>query len=493
MWMTVLCAVILVISILGLHGSVLAADPARVISRGSGDSKTIALTFDDGWHAGRCGEIYDTLVAFGVPATWFPNAVYMDADPGLWRRIARRFPIANHTTHHVSLPGRSKSKIRKEISSAERRIEKLTGRPMSKLFRPPYGALDKRVLREAGDLGYKQVVLWDVSGNDTSPRATDRGVARAALRGKAGSIVLMHCGPAVTARVLPLIIARYACRGFRFATVEGLLAGKAGVKAKTSCPAPELPVQGKRFRTDPAVSGTADPAEPDDLAGDWRLSEGLDNGVLVPVPADTILTLHFEPKKVSGLVGCDVFVARSSLGPGGGVGFDRLMRSHDSCQTPDSVAAGYLESLMAGVGQRIVEDGLELLDADGQVVLRFVPVDSTGLLGDWVATAMADTSGLLMPLGPDLALTANFGPTGVLTGSTSCASYRGGYSNSGASMQAGPLLTASVACADDPDGSAAAFLAALRSVAIWSLADATLKLSDPDARVVLELQRVAGG
>ena len=43
---------------------------------------------------------------------------------------------------------------------------------MVKVLRPPYGASDQRVLRIAGELGYRYVLLWDVSAADTSPSAT---------------------------------------------------------------------------------------------------------------------------------------------------------------------------------------------------------------------------------------------------------------------------------------------------------------------------------
>jgi peptidoglycan/xylan/chitin deacetylase (PgdA/CDA1 family) len=173
------CVVVILALLIGIT-TVLSADPARLVSRGPTTNQTIALTFDDGSSPERCQRIYDTLVQFDIPATWFPNAVYMASAPSLWRRIARRFPIANHTTHHRSLATASRKQIREEITSHERRVKAITGVPVSKLLRPPYGAWDAQVLREAGRLGYSHVVLWDVSSADTSPRGTDRGVTQAA-------------------------------------------------------------------------------------------------------------------------------------------------------------------------------------------------------------------------------------------------------------------------------------------------------------------------
>jgi chitooligosaccharide deacetylase len=198
------------------------------------------LTFDDGYAPERCLEIADILTEHAIPATWFPNGVHVRSSPAVWRSIARRFPIANHTLTHASLVDLPPKGIRHELLANQRTIERITGRPMSRLLRPSYGAYDGRVLRLARKLGYR-VVMWNLSAADTSPKGTDRGIATRALQGGPGSIVLMHCGPDVTPRILPIVIARYACAGYRFATLDDLLAGGPGVAARVSCPPPRLP------------------------------------------------------------------------------------------------------------------------------------------------------------------------------------------------------------------------------------------------------------
>ena len=64
---------------------------------------------------------------------------------------------------------------------------------------------------------------------------TVRGVIRAPSRGRPGSIVVIHCGPDVTPDILPGVIRHYACAGYRFVTVQELLARGAGVRAKVDC------------------------------------------------------------------------------------------------------------------------------------------------------------------------------------------------------------------------------------------------------------------
>ena len=97
------------------------------------------------------------------------------------------------------------------------------------------------------------------------------------------------------------------------------------------------------------------------MAGrEWRLTDVRVGDALEPVTPDVVLTLRFEPRKVSGLVGCDVYIARSSMRSDGVVGFSRLVRSFDGCDPAAGQAASYLDVLTASASQRIVDDALEL-------------------------------------------------------------------------------------------------------------------------------------
>ena len=253
----VLLALVITAALLSL-GTLSAVAADGVITRGPGTHKTIALTFDDGYAPAHCLEIADTLTRYGVPATWFPNGVNVVSSAKVWKHIGKHFPMANHTYHHPSLVGMSAKSIRKELLRNQRAIEQVTGTPMTRILRPTYGAYNDRVLRVADELGYR-VVNWDVSAADTSPHGTDRGIAKRALSGGPGSIILMHCGPDVTPRILPIIIARYACDGYRFVTLDDQLAGRRGVAARVTCPPPQLPARAGGAK---AVSGVPDEETP---------------------------------------------------------------------------------------------------------------------------------------------------------------------------------------------------------------------------------------
>jgi hypothetical protein len=98
---------------------------------------------------------------------------------------------------------------------------------MLKALRPPYGSWDERTRRVASSLGYRHVVLWDVDTRDWARDATVASVVRRGISGRRGSIVLMHCGPRITALALPAIIRSYKTRGFRLVGLDELL-GKVG-------------------------------------------------------------------------------------------------------------------------------------------------------------------------------------------------------------------------------------------------------------------------
>jgi hypothetical protein len=145
----------------------------------------------------------------------------MRSAPARWRSILRGFPVANHTDSHPWLTTLSASGIRQEVAGNEATVERLLGRSMLKLLRPPNGAYDQQVLDVAGGLGYR-LVLWDVDSGDTATSSTT-SVIHYATGGINGSIVLLHCGPSVTPAALGSIISSYRARGFKFVDLATML------------------------------------------------------------------------------------------------------------------------------------------------------------------------------------------------------------------------------------------------------------------------------
>lgn len=186
------------------------------------ERKVIALTFDDGWSPMRALQIVDILDQYGASATFFPYADAVVGAESTWRTIARRFPIANHTTTHPNLTKLSASRIFDEIDGARRIIEAAIDRPMVRIFRPPYMDYNDTVREQAFRAGFKVMALWSVDSGD-SIGLGDARVLNRAIAGKPGGIVLMHAGPPVTVRVLARVIQSYKARGFTFVTLPEML------------------------------------------------------------------------------------------------------------------------------------------------------------------------------------------------------------------------------------------------------------------------------
>ena len=213
-----------VLLLLALGPRDVAADDDGVVSHGPRDDKVVALTFDDGWNTPRCQKILKILVTEKVPATFFPNALYVRQHPEFWRKVAELgFPIGNHTVNHRDLTKLTGVGVFKEINRDREIVEQITGVRMIRVMRPPYGSYNKRTLRFAARAGFPTILLWDVTASDTSRRASERSMIKAALSGRNGSVVVLHCGPKATPRILPRIIEGYRARGFRFVTVPVLL------------------------------------------------------------------------------------------------------------------------------------------------------------------------------------------------------------------------------------------------------------------------------
>jgi peptidoglycan-N-acetylglucosamine deacetylase len=214
-------AMALLAAIIG--ASPVAAGTEIIVRYGDRTQKRIALTFDDGWSATRTAQIVAILDNKNVKATFLPYARAARYSPDLWRSIATRYPIANHTKTHPYMTRLSYSEMYTEIDSARRIMEKITGQRMVRMFRPPYGARNSTVDRAAYNAGFKTTVLWDVDSGDSWGRLTDTQVYKQAIGGRNGSIILMHAGPGVTVRVLPKVIRYYRERGYSFVTLPRLL------------------------------------------------------------------------------------------------------------------------------------------------------------------------------------------------------------------------------------------------------------------------------
>ena len=187
--------------------------------------RVVAFTFDDGPDTEYTPRILDILNQYQVKATFMCCGQQIDSNLQIFKRMVREgHEIANHTWSHPKLTKISSSKVRREIEKTSSIIEQIIGQK-PRFFRPPYGNMNKKVMKQCKALGYK-VILWDVDSRDWTGIMGSQVAANILSGVKKGSIILQHnAGSPLSGTVdaLPYIIEKLSKKGYRFLTVSELL------------------------------------------------------------------------------------------------------------------------------------------------------------------------------------------------------------------------------------------------------------------------------
>ena len=100
----------------------------------------------------------------------------------------------------------------------------LTGREMSKFFRPPEGTFDKEMLEFAQKMSYK-TVFWSFAYADwdnNSQMAENVALKKILDNLHNGEIMLLHPTSETNAKIMRDLIRELKSQGYRFATLEEL-------------------------------------------------------------------------------------------------------------------------------------------------------------------------------------------------------------------------------------------------------------------------------
>lgn len=181
----------------------------------------MALTLDDG-PSGLTDGILDALRDRHSSATFFMLGRNAQNRPDTVRRVsAEGHQIGNHSWNHPDLTTLSDERIAAELRSTGDLLRSLSGQSVS-TFRPPYGALNERVLAVAG----MPAILWSVDTRDWAGRSDDDLLAYSVSAPRVGTIMLMHDIQGGTARVMPQVLDGLLDRGFSLVTVSHLFGGQ---------------------------------------------------------------------------------------------------------------------------------------------------------------------------------------------------------------------------------------------------------------------------
>lgn len=188
--------------------------------------KVIYLTFDAGYENGNIERILNTMKSENVKGSFFILENLIVRNPDLvYRMSEERHVVCNHTAKHKDMSRiTDKETFEKELNKLETQYTALTGKTMSKIYRPPEGRFSEINLKHATELGYKTVFWsfayadWDNKNQMTGEAATEKimsGVHN-------GAIILLHPTSKTNADIIGDIIKRLKDQGYRFETLDKL-------------------------------------------------------------------------------------------------------------------------------------------------------------------------------------------------------------------------------------------------------------------------------
>ena len=187
--------------------------------------KVIYLTFDVGYENGNVAKIMDVMKEEGVKGTFFILGNVIDREPELVKRMVNEgHVVANHTLTHKNLAGKSESEFREEIETLEKKYKDLTGKEISKFFRPPEGTFDQKMLEYANKMGYK-TVFWSFAYTDwdNNSQMSEKSALKKIIDNiHNGEIMLLHPTSVTNAKIMKSLITELKSMGYRFSTLEEL-------------------------------------------------------------------------------------------------------------------------------------------------------------------------------------------------------------------------------------------------------------------------------
>ena len=184
-------------------------------------TKSLYLTFDEGYENGYTSKILDVLKEKNVKAIFFVTSHYLTNSPDLVKRMVDEGHIvANHTNHHYSMPSvtYSSEAFNKELTDVENQFKKLTGKDMIKFFRPPMGQYSQKSLSMTKDLGY-ETVFWSFAYGDYEPsNQPSQPYAKKHILGHLhdGAILLLHAVSKTNTEILADVIDEARSSGYEF-------------------------------------------------------------------------------------------------------------------------------------------------------------------------------------------------------------------------------------------------------------------------------------
>ena len=191
------------------------------------EEKKIYLTFDAGFENGNTPAILDALKKHQAPATFFVVGNFISENKDLIKRMETEGHIVgNHTMTHPDMSKIStKESFQKELSDVEKIYREITGKEMTKFYRPPQGIYSTQNLSMARELGY-HTFFWSLAYVDWKQEEQpthEEAMSKLLKRVHPGAIVLLHNTSRTNGEILDEVLTKWEEMGYHFASLEELV------------------------------------------------------------------------------------------------------------------------------------------------------------------------------------------------------------------------------------------------------------------------------
>ena len=189
------------------------------------NEKVIYLTFDVGYGNENVEKILDTLKNEEVIGAFFILGNMLNSHSDLVKRMEEDgHLICNHTYSHKTMVNRSEEDFTAELNKLDNAYYNISGKHLSKYYRPPEGRFDERSLEYAQKMGYK-TIFWSFAYADwdnNKQMSHDKAKLKILENIHNGEIMLLHPTSSTNASILPEIIQEFKRRGYRFGSLDEL-------------------------------------------------------------------------------------------------------------------------------------------------------------------------------------------------------------------------------------------------------------------------------
>ena len=195
------------------------------IYRGDPQSKTIYLTFDNGYENGFTERILDALKEENVPATFFLTGHYVTSASDLVKRMVKDgHIIGNHSDKHPNMARLSEAQMVTEWQNFDKKLKEVTGLERTYYTRPPEGVYDETLLAVGAKNDYRHI-FWSIAFKDWEKdvrRGGDYAYNELMKQLHPGAIILMHTVAEDNADALPKFIKDAKAQGYTFGSLDDL-------------------------------------------------------------------------------------------------------------------------------------------------------------------------------------------------------------------------------------------------------------------------------